>query len=943
MTTRNLRDYGRAMRSRCFVVGLGVGAMTLTSASLALAGSYTVNACVDDPRGANLSWTSSSSHIDLPSYNAGCTGTAADGLIARAAAKPGGGLVPAFGATSWNFDAPPGTTIDRADLSLWLYRYGGGETDRWGVGVGDEGGAYLLGGIGQSALSTGSRGSYFALTVANRTALRLGVVCANGGGCSVAATNVAGARYSRASAELFGARVRISDATTAALSEQDGSLWTSSSWLAGSQTLSFVASDNVGVASVGADVGGERRTLNSVCDFARTVPCPATRQFSASFDTARLSDGPHSVSIDATDSGGNLSSQSRQILVDNTAPGAPGAPQLRGSPGSVWRTTNDFTLSYTNPAKAAGAPLSSHDLELCPVTDDGKVGTSGCTSESRPGAPAIDAISLPAVGRYKMRVRVNDELFKGEWSLWSPELRFDNSAAGTPVVAYPVGWVNRERSLLPLRIDPPAASSRPPSGYASYRVTVDGGPPTTVAAAAKGESASFNLSALGDGRHELAVTAVTGAGIVTDSLLASSGVIEKDVVAPQLVVSGAPAHDAFVTTPVTFALRGTDATSGMAAAVSPAPVGSGGYIALQVDHDAEQLVGGPFAQVSPGEGEHLVQSYASDVAGNRSALQSFRYTQDTKMPSGGLRPMRPENPALLEFFVDERCLGRASIELSTSPGVWRPLPTSEGLQRASAAVPADIWEPRTPYTVRAIVSDCAGNSANLTDWYGGERSGTPIGTITPPPRAVIGARAEIASASSSKRASAAANRRVTAIVVDRSGDPLPGLPVRIETQPWMTPAAWQAAGSVRTDDKGRASANVAVHSSLRVRVVVPGDELRAEAVSNTVYATRLASTTIAATPRAVRAGRKTTIKGRLRGGFVPRAGFQLALYGRGPRSRGWVPIRTDVAVSSGGYWRASYRFLRSSRGSFHFRVRTPNRPDYPFRADSSQSVRVRVR
>jgi hypothetical protein len=184
---------------------------------------------------------------------------------------------------------------------------------------------------------------------------------------------------------------------------------------------------------------------------------------------------------------------------------------------------------------------------------------------------------------------------------------------------------------------------------------------------------------------------------------------------------------------------------------------------------------------------------------------------------------------------------------------------------------------------------------------------------------------------------------VTAIVVDRSGDPLPGLPVRIETQPWMAPAAWQAAGSVRTDDKGRASANVAVHSSLRVRVVVPGDELRAEAVSNTVYATRLASTTIAATPRAVRAGRKTTIKGRLRGGFVPRAGFQLALYGRGPRSRGWVPIRTDVAVSSGGYWRASYRFLRSSRGSFHFRVRTPNRPDYPFRADSSQSVRVRVR
>jgi hypothetical protein len=136
---------------------------------------------------------------------------------------------------------------------------------------------------------------------------------------------------------------------------------------------------------------------------------------------------------------------------------------------------------------------------------------------------------------------------------------------------------------------------------------------------------------------------------------------------------------------------------------------------------------------------------------------------------------------------------------------------------------------------------------------------------------------------------------------------------------------------------------VSAHSSLRVRVVVPGDELRTEAVSNIVYATRLAATTIAASPRSVRAGRRTMIKGRLRGGYVPRAGFDLVLYGRGPRSRGWVPISTDIAVSSGGYWRAPYRFLRSSRGSFHFRIRTPNRPDYPFRADTSQSVRVRVR
>ena len=163
----------------------------------------------------------------------------------------------------------------------------------------------------------------------------------------------------------------------------------------------------------------------------------------------------------------------------------------------------------------------------------------------------------------------------------------------------------------------------------------------------------------------------------------------------------------------------------------------------------------------------------------------------------------------------------------------------------------------------------------------------------------------------------------------------------------MKTPAWQRkegkAESGGLNAKGRASATVTAHSSLRVRAVVPGDELRSEAISNIVYATRLASTTITASPRTLRAGRRTTIKGRLRGGYIPRGGFQLALYGHGPRSRGWVPIRTSISVSSNGYWSTPYRFLRSSRGSFSFRVRTPNRPDYPFRAANSPSVRIRVR
>jgi hypothetical protein len=931
------------MRYRVFFVLLGCGAVGALVPSSAVGGSYTVNACLDDSRGANFSWTSASSNADLPSYNAGCSGSSAEGLIARAAAKAVGVLVPAFASAGWTFDAPASTTIDRADLSARLYRYGGGSSDRWGVGIGDETGAYLLGGVGQSALSSGGRGSYFALSISNRTSLRLGVVCANGDGCSVQATNVAAARYSRASTELFGARVRISDPTTAALYGESGALWTSSGWLSGRQGLAFTASDNVGIASLAGSVGTERRVITSACDYARPIPCPTSRELSTSFDTSALKDGAHSVTIAATDSGGNESSETRQVLIDNTAPGPAGTPQLAGSPSSNWRVINDFTLSYTNPAKAGGAPLSSHDIELCEVNADEAIDPGRCNIEARPGAPAIDSVSLPAVGRYKFRVRVNDELFKGQWSAWSPLLQFDDTLPGTPTVVFPSGWVNRQQSAAPLVLAAPGSSPPPPSGYASYRVTVDGGALVTVPAEGSGEIGLFNLANLSDGRHRLSVSAVSGAGLATPTLLAASGDLSKDVVAPALAVTGAPAHGAFVTTTVELRMNASDATSGMDGAVSPAPITAGGYVSTQLDHAANSLTAGPIADLIPGDGEHVVQIYAADVAGNRSAVESFAYTQDTVSPSGGLRPIRADHPDLLDFFIDERCLGRASIEISVTPGVWRPLATSEAFQRASAFVPGDISGPRTPFTVRALVSDCAGLASSLTNWYGGERSGTPIGTIVSPAREVISAKATIVPLASRSSTSASAHRRVTALVVDSSGDPLPNLSVRIETEPWMTPASWEPAGSARTDSKGRAVATVEAHSSLRIRAVVPGNEFRNEAISNNAYVTRLASTTISSRPRKVRRGAVTTIAGRLRGGLNPRSGFQLVLSGKGPRSRGWVPIRTTVAVSANGYWSTRYRFLRSSRGKFYFRVRPPNRPDYPYRSAESQSVRVVVR
>ncbi len=931
------------MHRRCLLSSITCSAALLLSAANASAGSYTVVSCAAAADGANRSWSSSSNNSDVPSYGIGCPPAAGGALIARAAALPGGGTVPGFAAAVWAFDSPPGTTIDRLDISLWMYRYGGGASDRWGVGVGDESGNYLLGGIGQTALAEGARGSYFAVPVANRSGLRLGVVCANGAGCNVKSTDVAAAGYSRARVELYGARVQINDPSPASISNQAGALWSSSGWLSGDQSLSFTASDAVGIAKMSGSLGGESHTSEAACDFTLSAPCPASRSYSASFDTRGVADGRRSVTIEAVDAGGNRRSESHVAQIDNNGPDAPGAPELSGDPPEQWRTVNSFTLHYANPPQGDGSPLSSHDLQICSADQAGVVNPADCTTEARSGAPGVDVLSVPGVGSYRARLRVNDTVMNGKWGVWSPMLRFDDTAPGTPAVVFPEGWVNRAQIATALTLRPPfSPTARPPSGYASYRLTIDDGAPLELPASGAGSTAAFDLSRLTDGRHRLAVTVVTGAGLVTPPLSAASGELLKDVVAPTLTVTGAPKQGAFVTTPVTLRAAASDAISGMAAAIAPAQVTSGGYIWSQINRDPGLFTGGGVAALTTGEGDQLVQLYASDVAGNHSSVQSFSYTQDTGPPRGGLRPIDPAHPSLLDFFVEERCLKQATVELSTTPGNWQPLPTQINEQRVTASVPTTVWQPRTPYTTRLSVADCAGNSALLDRWYGGADSGGQIGLITPPAREAVVTKAALASVPSGA-ASSATLRRVSVKVSDPLGRPLRELVVRLEVQPRMTPASWVLATAARTDANGAVALKLRPHSSLRIRAVVPGSELREEGVSNIVYALRRASTTISAKPRLVRRGKHVTISGRLRGGYLPRLPLELALYGLGPRSRGWVPVRTTVKVSAAGYWKASYRFVATrTRSRFKFRVRIPARPDYPFLAAMSHSVGVTV-
>jgi hypothetical protein len=102
-----------------------------------------------------------------------------------------------------------------------------------------------------------------------------------------------------------------------------------------------------------------------------------------------------------------------------------------------------------------------------------------------------------------------------------------------------------------------------------------------------------------------------------------------------------------------------------------------------------------------------------------------------------------------------------------------------------------------------------------------------------------------------------------------------------------------------------------------------------------------ASTSLTASPRAVRPGGRVRFKGRLKGGYVPEGGkvVELQAHERG-RWRTITTLRTDAK----GAFSYRYRFsFRAAGTTFPVRVRIRHEGTYPFALGYSKRVKVRVR
>lgn len=186
-------------------------------------------------------------------------------------------------------------------------------------------------------------------------------------------------------------------------------------WRRGSQGVSFQ----------GGDVGGGVRFGETMIDGARVNlteygcakaliggewratqmrPCGLAVAGSATVDTGRFSDGPHTIHHCATDfAGGVACTPAQTIYIDNHPPAHPRTLALAG--GEAWRRQNDFDLSWVNPDQGAASAIGGAYWRITgPAGFD-----SGLGFAAGHDLRALADRSVPAAGLYAVHLWLRDE------------------------------------------------------------------------------------------------------------------------------------------------------------------------------------------------------------------------------------------------------------------------------------------------------------------------------------------------------------------------------------------------------------------------------------------------------------------------------------------------------------------------------------------------------
>jgi hypothetical protein len=210
----------------------------------------------------------------------------------------------------------------------------------------------------------------------------------------------------------------------------------SGQWVSGTAgrfpDIQITGGDNTGVQRIGAALGARNSSQGAACNWSQPQPCPGQSTMAWTPGVGDLTDGGHTLSVSATDAGGNTTTTTRIVYVDNTPPD-PVLPEIAG--GSGWRRINGFAVSWTNQPQGA-APITRAHWKLCRT--DGSCPAGGLQAGN--GVHELPRLMAPAPGDYRLFVWLEDAA--------------GNQREATAAVAVPVRFDPEPPELAFLAPDP---------------------------------------------------------------------------------------------------------------------------------------------------------------------------------------------------------------------------------------------------------------------------------------------------------------------------------------------------------------------------------------------------------------------------------------------------------------------------------------------------------
>jgi len=311
----------------------------------ALAGSYSVSAC--SPSTSPGLWAAVNTFPTSFTMGNNCGGPSGseigplDGsnqgaLYAEDILGSGAASIPNGSQAGWIFTAPAGTTItaisyyrslaayNDPDLVAGLYQADGAPLEQCKIDT-----AF---GTTNTCSKPNDQGPV-AFTGLSTSALFFGIACRI---VRPVLSCGAGGTIHAVKANMYSARVTLSENSPPALSALSGPLW-GGGVVSGVVAVTFSASDQTGIKQqyVRADPGGVIAGATQTCDSMLAQPCPQLPAGSLSVDTRRVGDGPHTFSLVVVDAAGNEQTATSPTVLVRNQPAAVAPPAIAPPPSST--------------------------------------------------------------------------------------------------------------------------------------------------------------------------------------------------------------------------------------------------------------------------------------------------------------------------------------------------------------------------------------------------------------------------------------------------------------------------------------------------------------------------------------------------------------------------------------------------------------------------------